>query len=95
MYYIKSEKGYWKPQGYGYTDCKNKAGLFTFEDMERLGLNLDGCTLEMIDSTQRDLESAPIAEFCKRYDYNPETNAAKKDYQEYCEKLAFFRSITG
>lgn len=47
MYYIKSEKGYWLHNGYGYTDKKDKAGLFTFDDMSRLCLNLDGCTLEL------------------------------------------------
>lgn len=47
MYYIKSEKGYWLPNAYGYTDSKDKAGLFSFDDMSRLRLNLDGCTLEL------------------------------------------------
>ena len=55
MYYIKSEKGYWMTNGYGYTQCRTKAGLFSLADMERLSLNLDGCTLEIVDSTQRDL----------------------------------------
>lgn len=58
MYYIKSEKGYWLPNAYGYTQCQTKAGLFSFADMERLSLNLDGCMLEAFDSTQRDLVPA-------------------------------------
>lgn len=58
MYYIKSEKGYWMPNACGYTKCQTKAGLFSLADMERLSLNLDGCTLEVFDSTQRDLMPA-------------------------------------
>lgn len=60
MYYIKSEKGYWLPKGYGYTDCKTKAGAFTLKDMDLFGLNLDGCTLEVLNSNQRDLNTTPI-----------------------------------
>ncbi len=44
MYYIKSEKGYWLPGGYGYTRNKAEAGVFSLADMARLAL--DGCTLE-------------------------------------------------
>lgn len=42
-YYIKSEKGFWLQNAYGYTQNRNEAGIFTLADME--GLNLDGCTL--------------------------------------------------
>lgn len=49
MYYIKSKKGYWLQNACGYTDNKAKAGAFTFGDMDRLCLNLDGCTLEAKD----------------------------------------------
>lgn len=45
MYYIKSDKGYWLPGAYGYTQDKSKAGVFSLSDMERLAL--DGCTLEL------------------------------------------------
>lgn len=45
MYYIKSEKGYWLPGGYGYTKNKADAGVFTLADMQQLAL--DGCTLEL------------------------------------------------
>lgn len=44
MYYIKTGPKYWKPRGYGYTDRREEAGIFTIRDMEHL--NLDGCTLE-------------------------------------------------
>lgn len=44
MFYIKSDKGYWLPGAYGYTQDKQKAGVFSLADMERLAL--DGCTLE-------------------------------------------------
>lgn len=48
MYYIKSEKGYWLHNARGYTNDKAKAGTFTFSDMDRMRLNLDGCTLEAV-----------------------------------------------
>ena len=43
-YYIKTGPKYWKPKGYGYTDRREEAGIFTIREMEHL--NLDGCTLE-------------------------------------------------
>lgn len=46
MYYIKSEKGYWLPGGYGYTKNKADAGIFSLADMEMLVI--DGCTLEAV-----------------------------------------------
>lgn len=46
MYYIKTGPRYWKPNGYGYTERREEAGVFTLKDMEELELNLDGCTLE-------------------------------------------------
>ena len=55
MYYIKSQKGYWLPKGYGYTDDKEKAGRFTYKDMHDLSLNLDGCTLLEAEPQQREL----------------------------------------
>lgn len=45
MYYIKSEKGYWLENGFGYTKNKKEAAVFTLIQMEALRLNLDGCTL--------------------------------------------------
>lgn len=44
MYYIKTGSRYWKPKGYGYTENREEAGVFTLKDME--AFNLDGCTLE-------------------------------------------------
>lgn len=44
-YYIKTgPTKYWKPKGYGYTDRRAEAAVFTLKDME--AFNLDGCTLE-------------------------------------------------
>ena len=43
-YYIKTGPKYWKPKGYGYTERREEAGVFTLKDME--AFNLDGCTLE-------------------------------------------------
>lgn len=45
MYYIKSDKGYWLPNAYGYTRSKAEAGTFSLADMEKLAL--DGCELEV------------------------------------------------
>lgn len=39
-YRIESHKGYWLPNGFGYTPNKSEAGVFTLADMD--GLNLDG-----------------------------------------------------
>lgn len=47
MYYIKSDKGYWLPGAYGYTQSKKEAGIFSLVDMEKLAL--DGCMLEVAD----------------------------------------------
>ncbi|WP_319784481.1 hypothetical protein [Oceanisphaera sp. IT1-181] len=44
-FHIKSDKGYWLQNAFGYTQKENEAGIFTFEDMQRLNLNLDECTL--------------------------------------------------
>ena len=44
-YYIRSEKGYWKAGGFGYSDNEESAGVFTLRQMDELGLNLDRCTL--------------------------------------------------
>jgi hypothetical protein len=46
-YYIKSEKGYWLAGGYGYTDDRSAAGVFTLADME--SWNLDGCILIRVE----------------------------------------------
>ena len=46
-YYLKSNKGYWKPGGLGYTNNKKEAGVFTCESMKRH--NLDGVTLISAD----------------------------------------------
>ena len=46
-YYLKSHKGYWKPNGWGYTQDKSEAGIFTCETMKRH--NLDGVTLISAD----------------------------------------------
>ena len=45
MYHIKSDKGYWMADAYGYTNDKSKAGLFSLADMANLFI--DGCTLEL------------------------------------------------
>lgn len=42
-YLIKSEKGFWMPGGFGYTDKETEAG--NFHDDELPFLNLDGCEL--------------------------------------------------
>lgn len=44
-YYLKSEKGYWKAGGFGYTDNKEATGVFTLSQIDELGLNVDRCTL--------------------------------------------------
>ncbi|EQV74931.1 hypothetical protein G891_04707 [Escherichia coli KOEGE 68 (182a)] len=43
QYLIKSERGWWLPKGYGYTQDRAQAGRFTLADMA--AFNLDGCTL--------------------------------------------------
>lgn len=43
MYYLKSEKGFWLPNAFGYTCDKKEAGIFSLEQMKNL--NLDGVTL--------------------------------------------------
>lgn len=43
-YYIKTGSRYWKPKGYGYTERREEAGVFTLKEME--AFNLDGCILE-------------------------------------------------
>lgn len=55
MYYIKSEKGFWKEKAQGYTDDEKKAGKFTYKDMHDLHLNLDHCTLIAAEPQQRTL----------------------------------------
>lgn len=55
MYYIKSSKGYWKPKAMGYTNDKELAGTFSFKAMHDLGLNLDDCTLERVDTYRSSL----------------------------------------
>lgn len=45
VYLIKSDKGYWLPDGFGYTSNKAEAGRFSVADMA--SLNLDGCTLSL------------------------------------------------
>lgn len=52
QYLIKSERGWWLPKGYGYTQDLAQAGRFTLEDMA--AFNLDGCTLY---ATQREQEN--------------------------------------
>lgn len=42
-YLIKSDKGYWLPQGMGYTRSEREAGRFNTDDLALF--NLDGCTL--------------------------------------------------
>lgn len=49
-YYIKTGPKYWKPRGYGYTERREEAGVFTLKDME--AFNLDGCTLERAEAAQ-------------------------------------------
>jgi len=48
QYLIKSERGWWLPKGYGYTQDRAQAGRFTLADME--AFNLDGCTLYKAES---------------------------------------------
>ena len=48
QYLIKSERGWWLPKGYGYTQDRALAGRFTLADME--AFNLDGCTLYKAES---------------------------------------------
>ena len=48
QYLIKSERGWWLPKGYGYTQDRAQAGRFTLADME--AMNLDGCTLYKAES---------------------------------------------
>ena len=49
-YRIESHKGYWLPNGFGYTPNKSEAGVFTLADMD--GLNLDGVTLWSVPSEE-------------------------------------------
>ena len=44
MYYIKNEKGYFLPNGYGYTKDKAQAGVFGIDELDQF-VSLDGCTL--------------------------------------------------
>lgn len=46
LYYIQSEKGYWRPHGAGYTDDLAEAGRFSLDDMQ--AINLDQCTLHRV-----------------------------------------------
>lgn len=45
-YLLISEKGYWLPQGLGYTKSRAEAGRFSLDDMKTLFL--DGVTLEAV-----------------------------------------------
>lgn len=51
-YQIKSERGYWLPGGYGYTQDPAEAGVFSLADME--AFNLDGCSLERASCVSAD-----------------------------------------
>lgn len=46
LYHIASDRGWWLPKGYGYTQDRALAGRFTLADME--AFNLDGCTLHRV-----------------------------------------------
>lgn len=46
LYHLKSDKGYWLPGGYGYTEDIKQAGRFAVADLENL--NLDGVTLYLV-----------------------------------------------
>lgn len=46
LYHLKSDKGWWLPGGYGYTQDINQAGRFALADLENL--NLDGVTLYLV-----------------------------------------------
>ena len=64
MYYIKTGLEYWKPKGYGYTNNREEAGVFTLKDMEIL--NLDGCTLERAEVAFLD-EDGPSPDLPHRF----------------------------
>lgn len=46
QYKIKSDKGWWMPEGLGYTKDVAKAGRFRWDEMG--AFNLDDCTLYRI-----------------------------------------------
>ena len=45
IYLIENEKGYWLPDGLGYTKNKEDAGRFSIDDMAKY--NLNACTLTL------------------------------------------------
>lgn len=58
-YHIASDRGYWLPQGYGYTKSLTEAGRFTVADMA--AHNLDGCTLHRVQVvTSRAKSTVPL-----------------------------------
>lgn len=52
QYHIVSDKGFWLPKGYGYTQDIKQAGIFTLAEMEPL--QLDGCTLQAVEPSLLD-----------------------------------------
>jgi hypothetical protein len=57
-YHIKSERGYWLPGGYGYTQDHAEAGVFSLADME--AFNLDGCSLERAAEGEGASQQQPV-----------------------------------